>query len=49
LDQISFPGWSYELKNVADHGQEQTVSLSGAERAMSDASRPMDAIAALLR
>ena len=31
-DQVSFLGWSYELKNAADYEQGHTVTLSEAER-----------------
>lgn len=47
-EQVSLLGWSYELKNVADYEQEQTVSLAEAERAIAEATRLVETIAALV-
>ena len=47
-DQVSLLAWSYELKNVADYGQEATVSLPDAERAIAEASRLVETISALI-
>jgi uncharacterized protein (UPF0332 family) len=47
-EQVSLLGWSYELKNVADYEQEQTVSVADAERAIEEASGLVETIAALL-
>jgi uncharacterized protein (UPF0332 family) len=38
-EQVSLLGWSYELKNVADYGQEHSVSIADAARAIDEASR----------
>ena len=45
---ISFLGWSYELKNAADYEQEQTVSAADAGRAIEEASRLVETIAAIV-
>jgi uncharacterized protein (UPF0332 family) len=47
-EQVSLLGWSYELKNVADYEQEATVSLNEAERAIDEALRLVETIAALI-
>jgi uncharacterized protein (UPF0332 family) len=47
-EQVSLLGWSYELKNVADYEQEATVSLTEAERAIDEALRLVETIAALI-
>lgn len=47
-DQISLLGWSYELKNVADYDQVAEVSRAEAERAIEEASRLVETIAALI-
>ncbi len=47
-EQISLLGWTYELKNVADYGQEQVVSVADAERAIDEAMRLIEIIASLI-
>jgi uncharacterized protein (UPF0332 family) len=47
-EQVSLLGWSYELKNVADYEQAATVSLTEAERAIDEAFRLVENIAALI-
>ena len=47
-EQVSLLGWSYELKNAADYDQEHTVSVDDAERAISEASRLIETVAALI-
>ena len=47
-EQIAFLGWTYELKTSADYGQELPVPIADAERAIAEASRMVDDIAAIL-
>jgi uncharacterized protein (UPF0332 family) len=47
-EQIAFLGWTYELKTSADFGQDLPVPLAEAERAIAEASRMVDGIAAIL-
>ena len=47
-EHVSLLGWSYELKNVADYEREETVSLAEAERAIEEASRLVEIVAALV-
>ena len=48
-EQVSLLDWSYELKNVADYEQKESVSVSEAERAIEEAARLVETIAALIR
>ena len=47
-EQISLLGWSYELKNAADYGQDHLVSHAEAARAIEEAARMVEIVAALL-
>ena len=47
-EQVSLPGWSYELKNAADYGQEPIVSTADAERAITEAARLIDTVVAII-
>ncbi|MEJ0016492.1 MAG: HEPN domain-containing protein [Acetobacteraceae bacterium] len=47
--QVALLGWSYELKNAADYGQEHAVSLAVAERAIDEASQLIETIATIVR
>lgn len=47
-EQVSLLGWSYELKNAADYEQGHRVSLAEAERAIEEALRLIEAIAAII-
>jgi uncharacterized protein (UPF0332 family) len=47
-EQISLLGWSYELKNVADYGQESAVTKADAERAINEASRLVETVATII-
>ena len=47
-EQVSLLGWSYELKNVADYEQVEMVSRADAERAIEEAARMVENIAALV-
>ena len=46
-EHVSLLGWSYELKNAADYGQEAVVSHEEAERAIDEAARLVEAVATL--
>ena len=46
-EQVSLPGWSYDLKNAADYDQEARVSLAEAEGAIYESSQLVETIAAL--
>lgn len=47
-EQVSLLGWSYELKNAADYGQEHIVSAAEAERAINEAARLIETIASVI-
>ena len=47
-EQVSLLAWSYELKNIADYEQEATISQAEAERAIAEAARLVETIAALV-
>lgn len=47
-EQVSLLGWSYELKNAADYEQGHRVSLAEAERAIEEAVRLIETIAAIV-
>lgn len=47
-EQVSFLGWSYELKNAADYGQGHTVTLPEAERAIDEALRLIEIIETIM-
>ena len=47
-DQVSLLAWSYELKNISDYEQAQTVSAGEAERAIAEAARLVETTAAIL-
>jgi uncharacterized protein (UPF0332 family) len=47
-EQVWLLGWSYELKNVADYGQEHSVSIADAERAINEASRLIETLTAII-
>lgn len=47
-EQVSLLGWSYELKNAADYEQEHRVTVAEAERAINEALRLIETIAAIV-
>jgi uncharacterized protein (UPF0332 family) len=47
-EQVSLLAWSYELKNVADYGQEHSVPIADAERAINEASRLIETLTAII-
>jgi uncharacterized protein (UPF0332 family) len=48
-EQVSLLGWSYELKNAADYGQERRVTLADAERAINEALGLIETIAGIVK
>lgn len=47
-EQVSLLGWSYELKNAADYEEGAAVSHAEAEQAITEATRLVETIAALI-
>jgi uncharacterized protein (UPF0332 family) len=47
-EQVSLLGWTYELKNASDYGQQRAVATEDAERAIDDAAKLIETIASFV-